>query len=216
MINIKQKTMKTIAELLELIDGVKTVSKKELFNLNQPEEWIKSKKSLLNETEYQYNDIELIEGLMDMMFIDWYYEIKHSPLIIQDKNGGAAVTVTVNLSYLASGEQSYSTRSGIATEYVSSIKMLPLATPKVASMSFKNAVKKLGRLFGGSLNRNLEEATLPDVTIEKEAPDRMYKRYKMLIDDSKTEEELLTYQFVIPESLKKIYQEKKSFLAKNK
>jgi hypothetical protein len=207
--------MKTIPELLDLMNEFSSKDHKEMFNKDQPLEWVKLKKSVINETDYQYNDIELIEGLMDRMFKDWYYEIKHQPVVNQDKNGGFAVTVSIELFYLLKGgETSYIKKSGISTEYVSSIKMLPLATPKASSMAFKNAAKKIGKLFGNSLNRNIEEAVLLDIQIEKEAPDRMEKRYKMLIDDSKSIDELMTYQFVIPSSLKDYYQNKKNNLTK--
>lgn len=196
-----------VVELINLIDDkVKQCkSPKEIYNLEQPSEWIKVKKSVINESEYEYNDIELIEALMDRMFSEWYYEIPFSPIIVQDKTG-ISVTVTVKLHFGIGIEESITT--GIATEYVTNMKMLSLATPKAASMAFKNAARKIGRLFGNSLNRGLDEAVLPEIQIEKETPDRAEQRYKILIDDCKTIDELKTYQFVVPSKLKDYYNQK--------
>ena len=139
------------------------------------------------------------------MFDDWHYEIIFSPIIYQDKNG-VSVTQTVKLFYFSGGKEYIQT--GTATEYVNSMKLLSLATPKCSTMAFKNACRKVGKLFGGGLNRGTEEADLPTVVIEKESPDRAEQRYKLLIDDCNTIAELKTYQFVIPKSLKEYYEEK--------
>lgn len=197
----------TTKELINLIDErVKNCkSPNEIYNLEQPKEWIKIKKSVINDSQYEYNDIELIEALMDRMFSEWHYEIIFNPIIVQDKTG-ISVTVTIKLYYGTGIEESIKT--GVATEYITSMKMLPLATPKAASMAFKNAARKIGKLFGNSLNRGLDEAILPEVQIEKETPDRAEQRYKILIDDCKTKEELKTYQFVVPANLKDYYNQK--------
>lgn len=197
----------TTKELLQLVDNQIANARtfKELCNIEQPKEWIKTKKSVSNETEYEFNEVELIENLCDKVFDDWHYEIIFSPVIFQDKNG-VSVTQTVKLFYSSGGKEYVQT--GAATEYVNSMKLLSLATPKCSTMAFKNACRKVGKLFGGGLNRGTEEADLPTVVIEKESPDRAEQRYKLLIDDCNTIAELKTYQFVIPKSLKDYYEQK--------
>jgi hypothetical protein len=197
----------TTKELLQLVEpAIANASTfRELCNIEQPKEWIKTKKSISNETEYEFNEVELLENLCNKVFDDWHYEIIFSPVICQDKNG-VSVTQTVKLFY-TSGSKQY-TQTGTATEYVNSMKLLSLATPKCSTMAFKNACRKIGKLFGGGLNRGTEEADLPTIVIEKEAPDRAEQRYKLLIDDCNSVDELRTYQFVIPKSLKEHYEEK--------
>ena len=197
----------TTKELLQLVDNQIANARtfKELCNIEQPKEWIKTKKSVSNETEYEFNEVELIESLCDKVFDDWHYEIIFSPIVYQDKNG-VSVTQTVKLFYFSGGKEYIQT--GTATEYVSSMKLLSLATPKCSTMAFKNACRKVGKLFGGGLNRGTEEADLPTVVIEKETPDRAEQRYKLLIDDCNSIDELRTYQFVIPKSLKEHYDQK--------
>ena len=197
----------TTKELLQLVDNQIATARtfKELCNIEQPKEWIKTKKSVSNETEYEFNEVELIESLCDIVFDHWHYEIIFSPVIYQDKNG-VSVTQTVKLFYSSGGKEYVQT--GTATEYVNSMKLLSLATPKCSTMAFKNACRKVGKLFGGGLNRGTEEADLPTVVIEKESPDRAEQRYKLLIDDCNTIAELKTYQFVIPKSLKEYYEQK--------
>ena len=204
----------TTKELLQLVDNQIANARtfKELCNIEQPKEWIKTKKSVSNETEYEFNEVELIESLCDKVFDDWHYEIIFSPIVYQDKNG-VSVTQTVKLFYSSGGKEYVQT--GTATEYVNSMKLLSLATPKCSTMAFKNACRKVGKLFGGGLNRGTEEADLPTVVIEKESPDRAEQRYKLLIDDCNIVDELRTYQFVIPKSLKEYYDQKfKTFNAK--
>jgi hypothetical protein len=67
------------------------------FGINSPQhkDWIKTKKSEVTGTEYQFNDIELIEDLMDYFF-QWNYRIVDTK-IVSDKVG-FSVTVTVELS----------------------------------------------------------------------------------------------------------------------
>jgi len=197
----------TTKELLQLVEpAIANASTfRELCNIEQPKEWIKTKKSISNETEYEFNEVELLENLCSKVFDDWHYEIIFSPIVYQDKNG-VSVTQTVKLFYSSGGKEYIQT--GTATEYVNSMKLLSLATPKCSTMAFKNACRKVGKLFGGGLNRGTEEADLPTVVIEKESPDRAEQRYKLLIDDCNTIAELKTYQFVIPKSLKEYYEEK--------
>lgn len=175
----------------------------------QKGEWVKKQKSILGENSYEYNEIEVIESLLTGVFDEWYYDFMFAPVINQDKNGGASVTVTIKL-YCAYWENtSYIARVGIATEYVSSVKMLQLATPKAASMALKNAAKKLGELFGASLNRGLEDSELPTVQVEKTDKLSREESYKKVLTDAKTKAEVESCKYMlITPALKALYAKK--------
>lgn len=175
-------------------------------NHKQKPEWIKKKKSIIGENNYEYNDIEVIESVLTGVFEDWYYDFMFAPVITTDKNGGASVTVTVKLYGMFPRELNYSCRVGIATEYVSSIKLLQLATPKAASMAMKNAAKKFGELFGASLNRGIEDAELPSVQLEKTSRSDSYEE---VLKNAKTKAEVESckYMLITPE-LKALYAKK--------
>jgi hypothetical protein len=172
----------------------------------QKPEWIKKKKSIIGENNYEYNDIEVIESILMGVFEDWYYDFMFAPVITTDKNGGASVTVTVKLYGMFPRELNYVCRVGVATEYVSSIKMLQLATPKAASMAMKNAAKKFGQIFGSSLNRGIEDVELPSVQLEKTSRSDSYEE---VLKNAKTKAEVESckYMLITPE-LKALYAKK--------
>lgn len=160
------------------------------LTLPQHESWIKTKRSDVTGMEYQFNDIELVEELLDFVFQRWHYKI-WSKEITQDKTG---VTVTIQIELFVSG-YSYG-YVGIASEWAPSLKSLPLITPKCASMAFKNAARKIGRLFGKDLNRFLENNDLPVVNIEKQDKKSTAANLINAINGCTTTDQLLTYQMV--------------------
>jgi hypothetical protein len=184
------------------------------FGINSPQhkDWIKTKKSEVTGTEYQFNDIELIEDLMDYFF-QWNYRIVDTK-IVSDKVG-FSVTVTVELSYLkkATEPQNFCKNSavyGIASEYAANTKQLTLITPKAASMAFKNAAKKIGKVFGKDLNRGIENNELPVVQVEKESKKTTKEKILEQISKCTTADELETYKLLCMSDveLKNAYQEK--------
>lgn len=160
------------------------------LTLPQHESWIKTKRSDVTGMEYQFNDIELVEELLDFVFQSWHYKI-WSKEITQDKTG---VAVTIQIELFVSG-YSYG-YVGIASEWTPSLKSLPLITPKCASMAFKNAARKIGRLFGKDLNRFLENNDLPVVNIEKQDKKSTAANLINAINGCTTTDQLLTYQMV--------------------
>lgn len=168
------------------------------LTLPQHESWIKSKKSEVTATEYQFNDIELIEDLMDYFFTEWKYEIVDTK-IVSDKVG-FSVTVTVKLQYVGSPNVFYSeffgSKYGIASEYAANTKQLTLVTPKAASMAFKNAAKKIGRIFGKDLNRGLENNELPVINLEKQDKKSTTQNLIDSINSCVTTDQLVTYQIL--------------------
>lgn len=159
------------------------------LTLPQHESWIKSKRSEVTGMEYQFNDIELIEDLLDYCFAEWYYTIE-SKEITQDKSG-VCVTIQIDLVY-----DKGKSVNGIASEWAPSLKSLPLITPKCASMAFKNAARKIGRLFGKDLNRYLENNDLPVLHVEKQDKKSTASNLITAIKGCTTTDQLLTYQIV--------------------
>jgi hypothetical protein len=70
------------------------------------------------------------------------------------------INVEIELRWFDGSVRKY---PGIATEVVSSLRLLPLATPKASSMAVKNALKQLGKLFGKYLNNEADDVELPIV-----------------------------------------------------
>jgi hypothetical protein len=190
----------------EYLESVK--SSKDPFNQPQLPEWIKTKKSEVTGEEYQYNDIELIEDILSF-FGDWKYEINKTHFV-QDKFG-ISVTVEVRLTLFGSKmPDGWVHFFGIASEFAPNTKYLTLATPKAASMSFKNAAKKIGTLLGKDLNRGIENNELPSVFIEKEPKQTTQQRVISQIANCKTYDELESYKLLSnsDEVIKKAYNEK--------
>jgi len=194
----------------EYLESVKL--SKNPFNQPQLPEWIKTKKSEVTGEEYQYNDIELIEDILSF-FGDWKYEIKETHFV-QDKFG-ISVTVEVRLTLSWSKTPDNWVPDlllffGIASEFAPNTKYLTLATPKAASMAFKNAAKKIGTLLGKDLNRGIENNELPSVFIEKEPKQTTQQRVISQIANCKTTDELESYKLLSnsDEVIKKAYTEK--------
>jgi hypothetical protein len=178
------------------------------FGINSPQhkDWIKTKKSEVTGTEYQFNDIELIEDLLDYFF-QWNYRIVDTK-IVSDKVG-FSVTVTVELLYWKKVTEQYAVY-GIASEYAANTKQLTLITPKAASMAFKNAAKKIGKVFGKDLNRGIENNELPVVQVEKESKKTTKEKILEQISKCTTVDELETYKLLClsDADLKSAYHEK--------
>ena len=63
-------------------------------------------------------------------------------------------------------------------------------------MAFKNAARKIGRLFGKDLNRFLENNDLPVINIEKQDKKSTAANLINAIKGCTTTDQLLTYQIV--------------------
>jgi len=191
----------------EYLESVKL--SKDPFNQPQLPEWIKTKKSEVTGEEYQYNDIELIEDILSC-FGRWWYEINRTQFV-QDKFGISVIVEVVLFLVIDDGKNNLSIKSfGIASEFAPNTKYLTLATPKAASMAFKNAAKKIGTLLGKDLNRGIENNELPSVFIEKEPKQTTQQRVISQIANCKTTDELESYKLLSnsDEVIKKAYAEK--------
>jgi hypothetical protein len=131
-------------------------------NENPPSSWIIELNSIANSGDkFKTIKLELMEAVMRRIF--GKCEVNHiePPIISQDKSGYASATVVVGVKTYILGTTNQVILSGVATEVVNSIKLLPLATPKASSMAVKNAIKQVGRLLGKYLNNENEDLELP-------------------------------------------------------
>lgn len=169
--------MKDIKALLDLkndfFDLIKGLIREGFFdeayhaikNEKQPAEWIETGRSEADNSEYQYNDIQLIEGVMYRLFSnDWGYTVT-SVYHIQDK-GRFSSTSVVDGFYKFSGETEYHRQGGAASSFCPDIRLLNINTAKVVSQGKKNFCKQLGKLLGLDLNREQEE--LPIISTKQE------------------------------------------------
>jgi len=136
---------------------------------NPPESWIIELDSRLKKGDkYKSIKLELMEAAVRRIFGSCELRSIEQPIIAHDKSGAVSVTVVCKLEtrYLE-GKSFPLVLSGVSTEIVDNMRLLPLATPKASSMAVKNAIKQLGKLFGKYLNNESEELELPIESSEK-------------------------------------------------
>ena len=173
-----------------------------------PAEWVVElpSKSRKGET-YKTIPLDILEGVMKIVFGEAYIASINSPTITQDKSGRFAVTVLVDYFYKPF-DANYITLPGIASVFASDIQLLEMATPKASSMAVKNAIKQLGDLFGKSLNKAEDEVEIPEHKEEVEAtPEELSKQLVACT----TMEELKSYRLVVyakssPTELQELYE----------
>jgi hypothetical protein len=173
-----------------------------------PAEWVVElpSKSRKGET-YKTIPLDILEGVMKIVFEEAYIASINSPIITQDKSGRFAVTVLVDYFYKPF-DSNYTTIPGLATVFASDIQLLEMATPKASSMAVKNAIKQLGDLFGKSLNKAEDEVEIPEHKEEVEAtPEELSKQLVACT----TMEELKSYRLVVyakssPTELQELYE----------
>lgn len=162
----------------------------DLLNSPQPGEWIKEFNSdLIPGRIYFYNEISLIESLMDKCFPGWYYSID-SNSIMQDKGKFSSTTIVSVYYRIGSFEKIV---MGVSSSFAESIQHLSLATPLSVTEARKNAIKQIGDFFGKSINRNIENAPLPVMQIkkeDKEQDDEFEKVKAKIISMSKADAEM--------------------------
>ena len=160
---VKQSgTLPTIAELYKDEDGSLAQSNvlNVLLNQDPSGKWIKIHP---NVPGHKYIPIERVEWLMTRIFIKWKCEVK----AIQHIANSVVVTVRVHYLDPVSGEWNY--QDGIGASPLQTDKgagavdwthiknnAVMLAAPSAESYAFKDAVEKIGKLFGKDLNRKDE------------------------------------------------------------
>lgn len=136
---------------------------------NPPDSWLIELDSRLKKGEkYKSIKLELMEAAVRRIFGLCELRSIEQPIIAQDKQGMVSVTVVCKLETRYLDDKPFPlVLSGVSTEIVDNMRLLPLATPKASSMAVKNAIKQLGRLFGKYLNNEAEELELPIEPTEK-------------------------------------------------
>lgn len=164
-----------------------------LLNSPQPKDWIIIKKSKNKKGEFQQNPIELIEAIMFRIFKFYHYDIMD--IVSNQFQGKFAMTVSIQLFYDYPFADVFAKRqSGVATVVASSIEMLELATPKAASMAFKNASRKIGKLLGKDLNREIENEDLETIQVDnKPKHDDDFEKFKVDLSNMKTRSEAILF-----------------------
>lgn len=207
----------TINEMLELGEPIfkqidEAVAAKEynkawklIYNSPQPIEWIKEMPSEATDGTYYHNDIELIEAVAERIFDEAGYEIIGQPTLTPTKTG-VVITTTVKSIVGFDGEGCVHYSSGVASEFVANAKLIPLATPKSASMAYKNSMKKFGDIMGKSLNRGIENK--PIEVVESKVGNEAAFPLIDEINSCDTVEKLATFKKNLPPSLMTAYMKK--------
>lgn len=137
-----------------------------ILNQEPKKSWIKTHPIAKN---VQYIPIEKLEFMLSYFFADWYVEIKESKLLAN------SLVVTVRVHYKRPdgnwrwsdgiGAVAVQTKQGAgATDFMlMNSNAVQIGLPAAESYAFKDAVEKLGRIFGKDLNR--KEPTSYDVLL---------------------------------------------------
>jgi hypothetical protein len=173
-----------------------------------PAEWVVELPSKSNKGEtYKTIPLDIMEGVMKVIFEDAGINSISSPTITSDKSGRFAVTVITEYSYKNFNNR-YSVLPGIATVVCNDMSMLELASPKASSMAVKNAIKQLGDLFGKSLNKSEDEIEIPEHKEEEQiTPEQLANQ----LASCETMEDLKSYRLVVyaknsPTELQELYE----------
>jgi len=193
-----EATPQSLPDVLEMID-----------NMEPPASWILELPSAIKEGTYKTIPLDLMEAAARRIFGQESLISRESdPIIVQDKNGRFAVTITV--AYKISGDFGFLHLVGVATVTSPNIQGLELATPKAESMAVKNALKKLGGLFGKYLNKveDQEITEAPQVNLEEkmESLPETIKKVETL-EELKSFKKLV-YSKSISHEIQAIYEEK--------
>lgn len=144
----------------DLYEGVEKAFKNDKLNLllqqPPPDAWVKKHPMLKNE----YLPIEKIEFLLTRIFQKWRAEIIHYGVLFQ------SISVHVRLHYFNPVSQEWESQDGVGAWPIQTDKgknaadlgaiknsAVQQALPAAESAAIKDAAHKLGKLFGGNLNR---------------------------------------------------------------
>lgn len=167
---------------------------------NPPDSWLIELDSRLKKGEkYKSIKLELMEAAVRRIFGLCELRSIEQPIIAQDKQGMVSVTVVCKLETRYLDDKPFPlVLSGVSTEIVDNMRLLPLATPKASSMAVKNAIKQLGRLFGKYLNNEAEELELPIEPTEKLlSPEEELQAITDGILAAKTQEDLKSWRHLV-------------------
>jgi hypothetical protein len=119
-------------------------------------EWLVSYPSLLDPKEkYQTIHLQLLKKIMDRIFGAYQIGEMETPSILESRvTGKFSVTSKLFIIFQELNRTIDKSRysCGIATDTCDSIEMLRLCTPSSVSLAEKDAIMRIGDLFGRSLN----------------------------------------------------------------
>jgi hypothetical protein len=191
-----------------IFDEIDVLVKQEKFNeayeviqtRNPPDSWLIELDSRLKKGDkYKSIKLELMEAAVRRIFGLCELRSIEQPIIAQDKSGMVSVTVVCKLETRYLEKKPFPlVLSGVSTEIVDSMRLLPLATPKASSMAVKNAIKQLGRLFGKYLNNEAEELELPIESAERLlSPEEELQAITEGILSAKTQKDLKSWRHLV-------------------
>jgi hypothetical protein len=180
-----------------------------LDNMEPPASWILELPSQLKEGTYKTIPLDLMEAAARRIFGQESLISRESdPIIVQDRNGKFSVTIT--LAYKINGDFGFLHLVGVASVTSPNIQGLELATPKAESMAVKNALKKLGGLFGKYLNKieDQEITEAPQVNLEEKMESLPETLRKVETLEELKSFKKLVYSKSVSHEIQAIYEEK--------
>lgn len=207
---MENKKLPTLRELnMSPEKAFKNDQFKQLLNKQPKKEWVKVNKLA---DDSLYLPIDKTEFLLDMIFQEWKVEVISCTLMVN------SVVTHVRLHYLdpvtgewkfhdGIGAKALQMNKGAVPTDITQMKAnaVTMAAPMSKSYAMKDAAHHLGRLFGRDLNRK-------DIAEYKEMytePEHEKERFKTLINNAATTDELELLSGDITENWQhKLYEEK--------
>lgn len=158
--------------------------RKKIFDLMEkepPKSWLKPIEGQLNKKGEQVMDlpIEKVEFLLSYIYTWWELEIKEVKQIFKE-----SISVTVRINYFdLTGDRRYV--DGIGAVHIPIEMDVQKMIPKASALATKNAAKKLGKIFGRDVNRDVYE-----VKENKEKKPAIFYSLKKAIEQAKGHAEL--------------------------
>lgn len=157
----KRPELRPVPKLDELYGNVELASKyndlNKLLNCQPKKEWVKQNK-FANNTNYL--PIEIVEYLLNSIFIRWWFEIKTVSVIANSVvvTGRLHVMDPITGEWMCQdgvGASPIQTKAGApATDFAQvNTSAVQMAAPAAESYALKDAAEKFGRIFGKDLNR---------------------------------------------------------------
>lgn len=148
-----------------------------------------------------YLPISHIQSLLDEVFLGhWSFEVRREVFGRKWARGSGVIEVihpVTKEKIVRNGDAAIILTGNLRTD-----------SPRLEAMILLSCAKKFGRIFGRDLNRHKDDEPLKVVRIEKRDVTTEEKRMQILIEECDDLQELESYRLLIPEGLKKQYQQK--------
>jgi len=116
----------------------------------------------------KYVPIGIVQGLLDRLFISWDWRINDVKVIMNGVMVRGTLTCltpggnTINMDGIGASEFQLKKGESTLTPDTLNSKAIERDVPKAEAEALKSAAKKLGRIFGRSLNRDEDFMYVPD------------------------------------------------------